>query len=75
MNAALFRDILRRKPAPAIVPFLIDSFDRCDPTRSRELKPSQRMREARHTRRLLRAFLFAVMGLIGIVMTVSSTLP
>ena len=57
MNAALFRNVLRRKPAPAIVPYLIDAFDRCDPTRSREQKPSDRLREQRHMRRLVRGLL------------------
>lgn len=49
------------------MPYLIDAFDRCDPTRSREQKPSVRMREARHVRRLLRATLFAVLALAGLL--------
>lgn len=58
---------LRRQPSPAIVPFLIDAFDRCDPTRSHEAKPSTRLREARHARRMFRA-MFRVL-LIGIALT------
>lgn len=60
MNARL-RARLCRQPAPAIVPFLLDAIDRADPTRSREQKPSVRMREARHMRRLVRAYLFALL--------------
>lgn len=63
---------LRRAPAPTIVPFLIEAFDRCDPTRSNESKPSHRMREARHARRLLRAFLFSLLALCGLVAALSS---
>lgn len=54
---------LYRQPAPAIVPFLWDAFDRCDPTRSREQKPSVRMREARHMRRAIRASMFCLLAL------------
>lgn len=62
MNARL-RARLYRQPAPAIVPFLWDAFDRCDPTRSREQKPSARAREARHLRRVVRAVAFAVFAI------------
>ena len=52
---------LRRPPTPAIVPFLWESIDHCDPTRSHEAKPSARMREARYMRRMWRAtFRFAL---------------
>lgn len=66
MNARL-RARLYRQPAPAIVPFLWDAIDRCDPTRSREQKPSVRMREARHMRRLVRASMFAVLAVSGLL--------
>ena len=62
MNAALFRNVLRRQPAPAIVPHLIDAFDRCDPTRSREAKPSVRMRNAWHARRFWLALFRALLA-------------
>ena len=56
MNARLRANILRRRqPAPAIVPFLFDAIDRCDPTRSREAKPSERERQRHATRRVLRS--------------------
>jgi len=71
-NRRLEFAILRRQPAPAIVPFLIDSIDRCDPTRSRESKPSQRMREARHARRVLRSFLSALLAFAGLLVWLSS---
>ena len=52
---------LRRPPMPEIVPFLWESIDHMDPTRSRESKPSARMREARYMRRMWRAtFRFAL---------------
>lgn len=63
---------LYRQPAPAIVPFLWDAFDRCDPTRSREQKPSVRMREARHMRRLVRASLFCLLAVVGLLALLSS---
>ena len=66
MNARLFFAARRQAP-PAIVPYLIDAFDRCDPTRSREQKPSVRMREARHVRRLLRAVMFACLAIAGLL--------
>lgn len=66
MNARL-RARLCRQPAPAIIPFLWDAFDRCDPTRSREQKPSVRAREARHLRRIVRAVAFAVFATAGLL--------
>lgn len=55
---------LRRPPMPrAAVLGVVDAFDRCDPTRSRESKPSVRLREAVQARRLLRAVVFTVVGL------------
>lgn len=66
MNARL-RARLYRQPAPAIVPFLWDAIDRCDPTRSREQKPSARAREARHLRRVVRAVAFAVFAVAGLL--------
>lgn len=72
MNARL-RARLYRQPAPAIVPFLWDAFDRCDPTRSREQKPSVRAREERHVRRVMRAFLFSVLAVVGLLAALIST--
>lgn len=46
----------RRKAAPAIVPYLFEAFDRCDPTRSREAKPSERERQRHELRRKVRTF-------------------
>ena len=71
MAPALFRALLRRQPSPAIVPFLIEAFDRCDPTRSHEAKPSDRLREARHTRRLLRALFRVVLVCIALAVLLS----
>lgn len=59
MNARL-RARLYRQPAPAIVPFLWDAIDRCDPTRSHEAKPSQRARNAHQIKRSMRYFALAV---------------
>lgn len=64
---ARLRARLCRPPAPAIVPFLWEAFDRCDPTRSREKKPSVRMREAWHVRRLLRAVMFACLEFVALL--------
>lgn len=71
-NRRLQFALMRRQPMPAIVPFLIDSIDRCDPTRSRESKPSERMREARYTRRVLRSFLSALLAFAGLLVWLSS---
>ncbi len=71
MNARL-RARLCRQPAPAIVPFLLDAIDRADPTRSREQKPSVRMREARHVRRLLRATLISMLAVCGLLALLAS---
>lgn len=60
MNVRLVR--AASSNCPAIVPFLWDAFDRCDPTRSHESKPSVRAREDRQTRRVIRAVCFAVAG-------------
>lgn len=56
MNRRLISALLRRPPAPApaIVPFLIEAIDRCDPTRSHEAKPSERMRAHHRRARLMR---------------------
>lgn len=72
MNARL-RARLYRQPAPAIVPFLWDAFDRCDPTRSREQKPSVRAREERHVRRLMRALAFSLLAVAGLLATAFTT--
>lgn len=72
MNSRLFMAAKRKTP-PAIVPFLLDAIDRCDPTRSREQKPSVRMREARHLRRLVRASLFSVLAVFGLLAALIST--
>lgn len=71
MNARL-RARLIRQPAPAIVPFLLDAIDRADPTRSREQKPSVRMREARHMRRLVRSVLFSVLAISALALALLS---
>ena len=58
MNARLLANVLRPRPEPkpaqSFVPSMLDHFDRMEPTRSRELKPSQRLRIQRDTRRILR---------------------
>lgn len=55
----------RRKPMPRnAITGVVDAFDRCDPTRSREVKPSQRLREQRHMRRFVRAFYRAVFAVV-----------
>lgn len=66
MNRRLISALLRRQPepAPAIVPFLLDAIDHCDPTRSHEAKPSARLR-ARHQSRQL---LLGVAAYIGVAM-------
>lgn len=66
MSSRLFMAAKRKAP-PAIVPFLLDAIDRCDPTRSREQKPSARAREARHLRRVVRAVAFAVFAVVGLL--------
>ena len=66
MNNARLWMALRRQPMPAIVPFLIESIDHCDPTRSHESKPSARMREARYTRRMWRALFRFVLACIAL---------
>lgn len=71
MNARL-RARLCRQPAPAIVPFLWDAFDRCDPTRSREQKPSVRMREARQARRVVHVSLFTMLAVCGLLAALAS---
>ena len=71
MNARL-RARLCRQPAPAIVPFLLDAFDRCDPTRSREQKPSVRMREARQARRVVHVSLFTMLAVCGLLAVLAS---
>ncbi|HEY1135854.1 MAG TPA: hypothetical protein VGE64_00025 [Xanthomonadaceae bacterium] len=71
MNARL-RARLCRQPAPAIVPFLWDAFDRCDPTRSREQKPSVRMREARQARRVVHICLFTMLAVCGLLALLAS---
>lgn len=65
MNAALTRMLLR-KPAPSIVPYLIEAIDRMDPTRSHESKPSVRMRNRATHRRLLIACWSSVLGLAAL---------
>lgn len=72
MNARAVALLLRRPLPPAIVPYLLESIDHCDPTRSHESKPSARMREARYTRRVLRAFLFAALAIGGLLAALSS---
>jgi hypothetical protein len=41
---------------------LIESIDRCDPTRSHESKPSARMSARRQEWRLIRAIAFAILS-------------
>ena len=71
MNARL-RARLCRQPAPAIVPFLLDAIDRADPTRSREQKPSVRMREARQARRVVHVSLFTMLAVCGLLAVLAS---
>lgn len=71
MNARL-RARLYRQPAPAIVPFLWDAFDRCDPTRSHEAKPSQRARNAHQIKRSMRYLALALAGVSGLILIVTS---
>lgn len=72
MHAALFRSVLRRKPMPrAAVSAVVDAFDRCDPTRSHEAKPSDRLRSERHTRRALRALFRALLAVAVLVALLS----
>lgn len=66
MNARTVRLLLRRPVRPAIVPFLLESIDHMDPTRSHESKPSVRIREARHARRLWRSLFFTAMACIAL---------
>lgn len=66
MNVRLVRAASRN--CPAIVPFLWDAFDRCDPTRSHESKPSVRAREDRHTRRIIRSVLaWVVLAVVALL--------
>lgn len=69
-NRRLAFALLARQPAPTIVPFLIEAIDRCDPTRSRELKPSVRMRHRADSVRVVKALVwcgFAAVSLLAIV--------
>lgn len=70
-NARLWM-ALRRPPPPAIVPFLLESIDHMDPTRSHESKPTARMREARYTRRMWRGFFRFVLACIALAALLSS---
>ena len=64
MNARLLANVLRPRPEPkparSFVSSMLDHFDRMEPTRSRELKPSQRLRHRRDLRRILRTLLTSV---------------
>lgn len=44
-----------KRQLPTIVPFLVEAFDRCDPTRSHEAKPSERLRTQHQFRNAMRA--------------------
>lgn len=55
---------MRRQP-PAIVPFLLDAFDRCDPTRSHEAKPSERLRDRHMARRAMLACIIALAVIVA----------
>ena len=59
---------MSRLSAPAIVGELFEAFDRCDPTRSREVKPSERARERAAMRRVIRACLLLVVPMIGLLL-------
>lgn len=68
MNRRLKIALLRRQPvpAPAIVPYLIEAIDRCDPTRSHEAKPSERMCAHHQRVRLMRTSAASIIAaLIG----------
>lgn len=54
------------EPTPAIRPYLLESMDYMDVTRSHEAKPSERIREARHTRRMFRALFRCAMACIAL---------
>lgn len=43
-----------KRQLPTIVPFLVEAFDRCDPTRSHEAKPSERLRAQYQFRNAMR---------------------
>lgn len=63
MNARLAARLLRpeRQRIHSDTPrALLDCFDRMDPTRSHELRPSVRFRNARQERRLFRTLLLCV---------------
>lgn len=65
MNNARLWMATRRAPMPRnAVTGVVDAFDRCDPTRSHESKPSARMREARYTRRMWRALFRFVLAVV-----------
>jgi hypothetical protein len=51
---------MSRQNVPFIVKSLLDSFDRCDPTRSNELRPSERMRAALLRRRMRAAIILCI---------------
>jgi hypothetical protein len=63
---------MRRQP-PAIVPFLLDAFDRCDPTRSHEAKPSERLRASYSAKRATLACAIALAVIIAAYVALMAT--
>ena len=61
---------MSRLTVTKIVPSLIDQFDRCDPTRSTEMKPSERMHELYRMRKLVRGIWYSF-GLVLVLMGVA----
>jgi len=63
MNARLLAKLLRPrgapkpKPHPSFVSSMVECFDYMEPTRSSEMKPSERLRHRRDLRRMLRTLL------------------
>lgn len=61
---------MNTKECPEIVKGLWDTFDRCDPTRSHEMKPSDRMREVRQLRRIVGTAAFAILSISAMVASI-----
>lgn len=53
-----------------IIHGIISSFDRCDPTRSRELKPSDRIRDAMKFHRQMIVVYKCLATVVGVILAV-----